>query len=459
MSRVWIVAALLAVTLTAGGCSFAPEYERPVMDLPQTWTDAGERNLDVQWWRRFNDDTLNALVEEALANNLDLEQALARVEQARAQLGTARSDLAPTPAATGSASHVLSAGDTRANEYGAGLGISAWELDLWGRYRNRAASARADLLATEAARDAVRLSVAGSTAKTYFQLRAAALQENTAERVLHTREESHRIYVNRYQQGLIDELSLLRDEAEVETARNTLYTARIAREGAASALAVLVGRSPADIMQEDSVSPGDISVALPTAPALPSGLPSDLLERRPDIRQAEESLRSANFNIGVARASYFPSLSLTGLLGLASPQLNSLFSADGKTWQGQAGLRLPLDPWRTKNTVAGAEALKREAVAVYEKTVQDAFKDMRDALTGQEQYALAVKSLERQVDVLSQAVVHARNRFNNGYSSYLDLLDAERSLFSAELNFIATRARQLSSIVDVCLALGGGWDA
>ena len=457
MSRAGIVAALLTVVLTAGGCSFAPEYERPVMDLPQAWTDAGEHNLDVQWWRRFNDDTLNALVEEALAHNLDLEQALARVDQARAQLGTARSDLAPAPAASASAAHTLSGSDTRVNEYGASLGVSSWELDLWGKYRNKAASARADLLSTEAARDAVRLSVAGNTAKTYFQLRSAALQEQTAERVLHTREEAHRIYVNRYQQGLIDELSLLRDEAEVETARNTLYTARIARDSAASALAVLVGRSPAAIM-EGNMSAGDLAAALPTAPVLPAGMPSDLLERRPDIRQAEESLKSANFNIGVAKASYFPSLSLTGLLGLVSPELNNLFSSDGRTWQGQAGLRLPLDPWRTRNTVAGAEALKREAVAAYEQTVQNAFKDMRDALTGQEQYALAVKSQERQVDVLSQAVVHARNRFNNGYSSYLDLLDAERSLFSAELNFIATRAQQLSSIVDVCLAMGGGWE-
>lgn len=457
MSRAGIVAALLTVALTAGGCSFAPEYERPVMDLPQTWTDAGEHNLDVQWWRRFNDGTLNDLVEEALTNNLDLEQALARVDQARAQLGVARSDLAPTPAAAASATHALNGADTRTNQYGANFGVSAWELDLWGAYRNRAASARADLLATEAARAAVRLSVTGNTAKTYFQLRAAALQEQTAHRVLNTREESHRIYVNRYEEGLIDELSLLRDEAEVETARNSLYGARIAREAAESALAVLVGRSPADIMA-GNVSAGDISVALPTAPVLPAGLPSDLLERRPDIRQAEETLKSANFTIGVAKASYFPSLSLTGLLGLASPELNKLFSTDGRTWQGQAGLRLPLDPWRTKSAVAGAEALKREAVAVYEQTVQNAFKDMRDALTGQEQYALAVKSQERQVDVLSQAVTHARNRFNNGYSSYLDLLDAERSLFSAELNFIATRARQLSSIVDVCLALGGGWE-
>lgn len=439
------------------GCSFAPEYQRPMMDLPQTWTGAGEQHLDVQWWRRFNDPTLDALVEEALNHNMDLEQAMARVEQARAQLGTARSNLAPTPALNGSASHTLAAHDTRTNEYGASGGIASWELDLWGKYRNSAKSAQAQLLASEAARDAIRLSVAGNTAKTYFQLRAAALQEGTAERVLRTREESHKIYVNRYEQGLINELDLLRDEAEVETARNSLYTARIARDAAESALAVLVGRSPADIMQPGAVGHGDLKMALPTAPVLPAGLPSDLLERRPDIRQAEELLKSTNFQIGVAKASYFPSLSLTGLLGVVSPQLNSLFSPDGKYTQGSGSLLAPLDIWRTKSSVAGAEAQKREAVASYQQTVQKAFQDMRNALTGQEQYALAVESQGRQVQVLSEAVTHARNRFDNGYSSYLDLLDAERSLFSAELNLYSTRANQLSSIVDVCLALGGGW--
>lgn len=458
MQRLWIAVSLVAVSLTAGGCSFAPEYQRPALELPQAWATAGERNLEVQWWKRFNDETLNTLVEEALHNNLDLEQAMARVDQARAQLGTARSNLAPTPSVDASARHTLSAHGTRVNEYGASGGIASWELDLWGKYRNSAKAARAQLLASEAGRDAVRLSVAGNTAKTYFLLRAYALQEQTAQRVLHTREEAHKIYANRYEQGLINELDLLRDEAEVETARNSLYNARIARDAAESALAVLVGRSPADIMKPDAIMAGDLGYALPTAPVLPDGLPSDLLERRPDIRQAEESLKAANFNIGVARASYFPSLSLTGLLGVVSPQLNSLFTADGRYTQGAGGLHLPLDPWRTKSSVAGAEAQKREAVAVYEQTVQRAFQDMRDALTGQEQYALAVQSQSQQVKVLSAAVTHARNRYDNGYSSYLDLLDAERSLFSATLNLFSTRANQLSSIVDVCLALGGGWE-
>ena len=457
MQRLWITVFLVAVSLTAGGCSFAPEYQRPALDLPQAWTATGEHNLEIQWWKRFNDETLNALVEEALNNNRDLEQAMARVDQARAQLGTARSNLAPTPGVDASASHTLTAHDTRVNEYGVSGGVSSWELDLWGKYRNGARAARAQMLASEASRDAVRLSVAGNTAKTYFQLRAYALQEQTAQRVLRTREEAHKIYVNRYEQGLINELDVLRDEAEVETARNSLYNARIARDAAESALAVLVGRSPADIMLPGAIGPGDMNVALPTAPVLPDGLPSDLLQRRPDIRQAEETLKAANFNIGVAKASYFPSLSLTGLLGVVSPQLNSLFSVDGQYAKGAGGLHLPLDVWRTKSTVAGAEAQKREAVAAYEQTVQKAFQDMRDALTGQEQYALAVQSQSQQVKVLSAAVTHARNRYDNGYSSYLDLLDAERSLFSSTLNLFATRANQLSSIVDVCMALGGGW--
>ena len=455
MRRLWIAAGM--VTLCVTGCSFAPEYQRPVMELPQVWSEAGEQDLEVQWWRRFNDPTLNALVEEALENNLDLEQAMARVEEARAQLGTARGSLAPAPSLDASASSTLTAGNTSTEEFGVSGGLVSWELDLWGKYRNSAKSAQAQLLASEAARDAVRLSVAGNTAKTYFQLRAAALQERTARDVLRTREESHKIYVNRFEQGLINELDLLRDEAEVETARNSLYSARIARDAAESALAVLVGRSPAEIMQAGVVGSGDLELALPTAPVLPAGLPSDLLERRPDIRQAEELLKSANFQIGVAKANYFPSLSLTGLLGVVSPQLGNLFSPDGKYSQGQGALHLPLDVWNTKSNVAGAEAQKWEAEAAYQQTVQMAFQDIRDALNEQEQYALAVQSQTRQVKVLGEAVTHARNRFDNGYSSYLDLLDAERSLFTASLTLYSTRASQLSSIVDVCMALGGGW--
>lgn len=449
---------LVVMSFSLSACSFAPEYHRPTPELPAVWTEASKpkQHLETQWWRRFEDNTLNALVDEALKNNLDLEQALARVEQASAQLGTARSALAPTPAISGSASRNVTAGGS-SNEFGGNASIVSWELDLWGKARNQAQSANANLLATEAGRDAVLLSVAGNTVKGYFWLRAYALQEQNAERVLRTREEAHEIYLNRYQQGQINELDLLRDEAEVESARNTLYTIRVAKDAAESSLAVLLGRSPADIMRKNAISAGNLTLALPVTPVLPDGLPSDLLERRPDIRQAEEQLKSANFSIGTARAAYFPSLSLTGLLGVVSPQLSNLFSANGDYAQGESAVRLPLDIWRTRNSVRGAEAQKRTAEAVYVQTIQKAFQDMRDALTRQSEYALSVNSLARQVEVLSTAVTHARNRYNNGYSSYLELLDAERSLFGAQLDLISTRASQLAAIADVCLALGGGW--
>lgn len=449
---------LILMTFSLSACSLAPEYVRPSPELPSTWTGGQgqtELHLDVQWWRRFDDSTLNALVDEALKNNLDLEQALVRVEQAAAQLGTARSALAPTPSASGSGTRTM-VGSAHSDEFGANVGVS-WELDLWGKYRNQAQSARANLLASEAGRNAVRLSVAGNTVKGYFWLRAYSLQESTAERVLRTREEAHEIYANRYQQGQINELDLLRDEAEVESARNTLYTIRISKDAAESSLAVLLGRSPSEIMRKNAISAGNLEQALPVAPVLPGGLPSELLDRRPDIRQAEEQLKSANYNIGSVKASYFPSFSLTGLLGVVSPQLSSLFSTDSTT-QGKGALGLPLDMWRTRSSVRGAEAQKREAEAAYIQTVQTAFQDMRDALMRQSEYALSVKSLDRQVHVLSSSVTHARNRYNNGYSSYLELLDAERSLFSAELNLISTRASQLAAIADVCLALGGGWE-
>jgi multidrug efflux system outer membrane protein len=197
--------------------------------------------------------------------------------------------------------------------------------------------------------------------------------------------------------------------------------------------------------------------ALPTAPVFPSGLPSDLLERRPDIRAAEEALRAANCNIGAARAEFFPSISLTGLMGFASTELDTLLSGNARTWQLGGGLYLPLDFWRIQADVLGAEANRREALALYEQTVQNAFRELRDALSQQTRSADVAHSLEVMVDDLHKAVELARARYDNGYSAYLEVLDAERSLFNAELDLANARNGLLAGIVNVCLAMGGGW--
>ena len=246
--------------------------------------------------------------------------------------------------------------------------------------------------------------------------------------------------------------------ANVETARNALASARIAKNAAETSLAVLLGRSPAEIMKMNNLkAPSSLMTSLPTTPALPADMPSRLLEQRPDIRQAEANLQAANYDIGVARAEFFPSFSLTGLLGTASPELNELFRGFNAYSMISGGLSLPLNFWTIKRGVDSAQAAKDSAIATYELTVLNAFKEVRDALVQQREYANSVMALTRQVEYLTKAVEHARTRYDSGFASYLDLLTSESNLFTAQQSLAAAHAQHLVSIAEVCLALGGGW--
>ncbi|MBR4423288.1 MAG: TolC family protein, partial [Mailhella sp.] len=291
-----------------------------------------------------------------------------------------------------------------------------------------------------------------------FWLSAYTWQESIASSVLKNREESLRIYKNRFDNGQISDLDLLSIRANVEIARNALASARMAKSAAETSLAVLLGRSPAEIMKEGSLkAPASLMTSLSRTPALPSGIPSDLLERRPDIRQAEANLRAANYDIGTARAAYFPSFSLTGMLGSASLELSDLLKASNAYTALAGGVTLPLNFWTIKRGVDAAEASKKAAVAAYELTVQSAFKNVRDALVNQREMANSVQALSRQVGYLEKAVAHARARYDNGFASYLEMLTTESNLFSAQQALAAAHAQHLASIARVCLALGGGW--
>lgn len=452
---------LCAFTLLVGGCSFAPEYKRPVLDVPQNWQDSSAEGLKIQWWRHFEDETLNALVAEALQHNRDIEMAMARVDQARAVLGIARSDQFPTPLLQGSgqeskAFNPLAQKRVAASQHQI-AGLASWELDLWGRYRNASNAAVAELAASEASRDGILLSVAGQTATAYFTMLSFDMQADIAEQTVKTREEALRIYKARFDQGLINELDFLRAKTEVEIARSTLYATIADRDAAVSALSVLLGRTPLEIMSDQVQKGSSLKTKKPVQPILPAGLPSDLLERRPDIRQAEERLKAANFNIGVAKAAFFPSISLTGSLGYNHPDLNRLFTTPAELWSYSGGVTLPLDFWRTDAQVKGTEAQQRLAVAQYESSVQTAFREIRDALSQQKQLAEVVRSTSILVRDLRKSVELARTRYDNGYSAYLEVLDAERSLFQAEINLATAKSQHLTSLVRVCMALGGGW--
>ena len=456
-----IVLTMIMATALAG-CSFAPEYTRPAMELPQTWKSdpTHAERIEVQWWRRFDDAVLNTLVEEALGANRDIAAAVASADYARAQLGVARAGLFPllNGQAQGTQTWVDGSKVTSSIQppFSAGFGAS-WELDLWGRLRNAKDAALYQLMAQESAQKGLQLSIAAQVANGYFLLRSLDLQLSTTERTLTTREDALRIYQARYSQGLINELDLTRAKTEVETAKTSLYQTRTSLEAAESALAVLLGRSPRAIM-EGSAQRGRALEDIPTPPVIPSGVPSELLERRPDIQQAEFALKASNANIGVAKAAWFPSISLTGMFGVISPELHTLLRNPTQTWDYGGSASVPLlDFGKVKSGVEAAEAKQREALASYEKTVQGAFRDMRDALTQQQESSNVVASLERTVKELRLATRLARIRYDNGYSSYLEVLDAERSLFQSEMQLASARSDRLSAIVSVCLALGGGW--
>ncbi len=454
----WIV--LCCMTLVLGGCSFAPDYRRPEMEMPSVrQNEVQGETLDVRWWRRFNDPVLTQLVEEALTHNRDLAAAAAGVDYARAQLGLARAELLPL--ISGQAQAVPTWVDntrvTSGQTTHSGLLNAVWELDFWGKYRNANAAARARLLGTEAAQAGMRLSIAGQTANAYFQLRSLDSQLDTAKRTLKTREEALHIYLARYEQGLISELDLTQAKTVVETAKTALFRTRASVDAVEGALQVLLGRSPRAIM-DDTVTRGTALEDLPAPPVIPAGVPSDLLNRRPDIIEAEQALIAANADIGAARAAWFPSISLTGMFGVVSTELHTLIDNPLQTWNYGAAASVPiLDFGRVFYGVERAEAQQRRAAAEYEKTVQQAFGDIRDALARQREAGNIVASLERSVDQYRLARDLARSRYDNGYSSYLEVLDAERSLFQSEMDLATARSDRLTSVVNVCLALGGGW--
>ncbi len=433
---------LLCVGILLGACSFAPKYERPDQDLPDEWrkVDLGSTPLDTDWWTRFN--------------NQDIAQSLARVDSAAAQVGTATSALFPNLSGSG-AGRAQGASEKTPNTVPfdqSGLSRSttqyqgelnaAWELDLWGKYRNQRTMLSDVLMNSVIGHEALRLEIAGQTAQAYFALLALDMQLETARRTLKSREESFGIYTSRYKEGDITELDWQRARAEVEIARAQVHTSTVAVDQAESALAVLLGRSPRDIINR----------------VLPAGLPSELLMRRPDIRASEYLIMAYNANIGVARAEFFPSISLTGMMGTIASSVGNLFTGPAGAWSYGVSGSLPIiDFGRNWYNLKDAEAQKRAAIATYRKTVQSAFQDIRNSLTAQREADSIVNSMQIQVDSLRRATDLARLQYDNGYTDYLTVLDAERQLFSAELSLATALRDRLDAIVSVCMALGGGW--
>lgn len=478
MSKRLLFSGIAALSL-AGCVNLAPDYQRPASDLPEAWGVAPNPSLTAasvggDWWKLFGDTRLDALVAEALQRNANVALAIARVDEARAQVGLTDADRFPVVGAEFSRSRNRISGVTgtplppgvplETNNYRAAVNVS-YELDLWGRLRNASAAARAELLASEAARETVRTTLAADVVQGWYNLRALEQQLADTRRSLVTRNEGLALQQRRYDAGMISQFELSQLGSEVAAAQAQLPVLERRRRQQETALAVLSGRSPRDIYATGGAStvPPQPGAGAPAGEAnaplvVPSGLPSELLLRRPDIVQAEQRMIAANARIGQARAAVFPSISLTGFLGSQSAALSNLFSGPAAVWSLAAAVAQPIfSGGRQQAGIAGTEARERQALAQYQLAVQTAFKEVRDALDGLIASREQLEAEGRRAESLRDALRLARLRYENGIASQLDVLDAERNLLAAELNVAEARRAQRAAIADLFKALGGGW--
>ena len=465
--------ALVIAAVLAGCTSLAPDYERPAVELPADWVAAGQSAgaAGMQWWNIYADASLDRLVEEALANNADLQLAIARVDEARAVLGQVRGEQFPVidTRAERARSQLSERTDVplppgtprESDSYRATLNIS-YEVDLWGRLRGASAAARAELLASEAAHQTVRTALAAGVVQAYYGLRALDEQLAATQRSLAGRTEALALQRLRYQRGVISEFDYRQLEAETLAARAQLPVLELARAQQEHALAVLLGKSPRAIYQDSVVAAAPASDAAAPAPEpiVPAGLPSQLLLRRPDLVEAEQRLIAANARIGVARAAYFPSIALTGTLGSESNVLRDLFTGPAGVWRVAAAVTQPI--WaggRLSSQVEAANARQRQALAQYQAAIQNAFREVRDAIVAQTKTRVQFEAESERAAALRETLRLARLRYENGVASQLDVLDAERNLLAAELNRSDALRAQRAAVADLFRALGGGWGA
>lgn len=450
---------LFGMALALSGCAVGPDYQRPEAQLPANWrtpAPADQSVATVEWWSQFGDPILEELIREALLANRDVLIATARVDEYAARLGIVQSQYFPMVGAQASGEKRSAA--LANGSQGSGVGspyaafaAASWEIDLWGKIRRQNEAARAQYLATQEARTGVMLTLASSVANSYINLLRLDQQLAIAEATARSRGESYEIFKDRYQYGIISQLTLSQNKSQYEEALATIPVLRKAISIQENALSILLGRNPGPITR------GKTLVQL-RVPAVPVGLPSSLLERRPDILAAEQQLVAANARIGVAKAAYFPTLSLTGLAGIASPDLSKLVNNPSNIWQYGASLTMPIfTAGKIAGEVKASEAEQQQALQNYLKTIQNGLREVNDALVDQQQTSEQLQVQARQVKALQEYYDVARLRWDNGYSNYLDVLDAERSLFNAQMSYATTEQTLLQSAIAIYSAMGGGW--
>jgi len=458
-SRALRVAAVMFTTLFISACAMGPDYERPETTMPEAFGQAdrsGASIANLNWWELFGDEQLNSLVRIALEQNKDMAIAVSRIEEARAALGFVRSDQYPK--------FDVSAGASRGNSIPGTAVIApvsnnfvlagnlSFELDLWGKLRRSTEAAQAELLATVDAGNSVMITLIADVASAYLLLLDLDSRVAIADRTLRTRNESLAIIQARFDRGTVALIDVNQAQIEKYDAEAALAALQRQDAQAENLLSILLGKYPGVIMRDrrDIYSLEMLDV--------PAGLPSELLERRPDVRVAEQQLAAQTARIGVAEAIRFPSLSLTGSLGLASDELSGFFTSDNKTWGLSAGLIAPVfNAGQNKRRVEVEVARTEQALLNYEQTVLQALQEVEDSLVSVRTFEREAIARQSQEKAAASAAMLSRARYDGGVTSYLEVLESERSLFSAELLASSTRREQLVAYVTLYKALGGGW--
>ena len=457
-----IITLILCCSFLLPGCMVGPDYEQPMVESPGVWRISPQEASDTAntvWWEQFQDPVLNDLINTALLENKDVRIAAARMEQFMAQVEITRSGFYPQVGygVAGSkdqaSKNILPAGvESLTETYQATLNVG-WELDVWGRLRRASEAAQADLLAAEEGRRAVILSLVSSVATGYVNLRGLDAQLEIARGTVKSRKDSLDLFDLQFEGGVISELTLAQVRSEYEQAVAAVPEIEGQISQTENLLSLLLGHNPGPIKR-------GVSIDKLTLASIPADIPSDILARRPDILQAEQNLIAANALIGVARAEYFPSISLTGLLGLASGDLSNLLESDSLVWSiGGDAFGAIFTGGRISAGVKQSEAYYKELLFRYQQAILTAFREVEDALVSTQKAREKLQAQARRVKALENYASLARLRYDNGYSSYIEVLDAERSLFDSELNAVRTQSEVIIGMINTYKAMGGGWVA
>ena len=455
----------LVAAAALAGCTLGPDYQRPELRSPAAFQyepQAAAATADTLWWQQFQDPVLNQLIDEALQHNTNVQIAAANVEQAAALLTQTRSQLFPAVGYGASATRERAREPAFAAQipnypnpstaYQAALQAS-WEIDLWGRIRRQSEAAYANVLATDEARRGVILSLVAQVANSYLQLRGLDAQLEVAKKTLTTYKESVDLFTLQFQYGQVSMMNVAQAQSQYESAAAQIPVIESQIAQTQSSLAVLIGRDPGPITRGKSV----YELVLPQVPA---GVPSQLLERRPDLAQAEQQLVAANAQIGAAKALYFPTISLTGAYGNASADLSRLFSGPARVWSYAGTLTGPIFSFgAVSGQVMQAEAAQNAALLNYQLSIRNAFADVDNALVANQKLHEQLQAQVKLVAALQQYSDLARLQYDGGYTSYSTVLQAEQALFPAQLSLASIRAQVFGSAVNIYKAMGGGWVA